>query len=111
MNVIFHSAGNVNFKKSIQDLFDDNVEGTRNVLDFAKQIQKLEAFVHVSTAFSFCPLDIIDEMVHPHAKVKETLLGLQGELQFLNSNNLSLNRIKYNYFDISLLSNMVHPYV
>ena len=45
-----------------------NVESTRSVLDLAHKMQKLQAFVHVSTAYSHCYNSKIEEKFYPDAK-------------------------------------------
>ena len=42
-----------------------NVTATQQLLLMASQMPKLEAFIHISTAFSNCNLKHIDEVVYP----------------------------------------------
>lgn len=42
-----------------------NVTATQQLLLMASQMPKLEAFIHISTAFSNCNLKHIDEVIYP----------------------------------------------
>lgn len=42
-----------------------NVTATQQLLFMASQMPKLEAFIHLSTAFSNCNLQHIDEVIYP----------------------------------------------
>lgn len=42
-----------------------NILSTKKVIDLCKQMPKLEAFVHVSTAYSNCHRKTVDERVYP----------------------------------------------
>lgn len=42
-----------------------NVIATQQLLLMASQMPKLEAFIHISTAFSNCNLSHIDEVIYP----------------------------------------------
>lgn len=42
-----------------------NVTATQQLLLMASQMPKLEAFIHISTAFSNCNLSHIDEVIYP----------------------------------------------
>ena len=42
-----------------------NIVGTRKVIDLCKKISKLDAFIHVSTAYANCDRKQIDEIIYP----------------------------------------------
>ena len=64
-NVIFHIAAVVNFDEKITNAIRTNIFGLSEILKLAKECPKLISMVHVSTAFSFCPLDTIAEHSYP----------------------------------------------
>ena len=66
VSVVFHSAATVRFNEVLTKAVAMNVEGTRSLLDLARNMPKLEAFVHVSTAFAHCYLKEIEECI-PHS--------------------------------------------
>ncbi|KAK4878118.1 hypothetical protein RN001_010624 [Aquatica leii] len=61
VEVIFHVAATVRFDEKLQKATYINVRATQDLLALSRQMQKLKSFVHVSTAFSFCPQPVIDE--------------------------------------------------
>ncbi|GJQ87612.1 hypothetical protein Trydic_g18394 [Trypoxylus dichotomus] len=65
VHVIFHVAATVNFDEKLKTAVDINVKGTKELLSFCKEMTKLKAVVHVSTAFSNCAEDVIEEMFYP----------------------------------------------
>jgi long-chain acyl-CoA synthetase len=48
---LIHSAATVRFDHSLAEARQINVEGTRNMLDFAEQMQHLKALAYVGTAY------------------------------------------------------------
>ncbi|KAF5287179.1 hypothetical protein FQR65_LT12308 [Abscondita terminalis] len=61
VEVVFHVAATVRFDEKLKKAAYVNVRATRDLLELGRRMRKLEAFVHVSTAFSFCPQELIDE--------------------------------------------------
>lgn len=51
VSVIVHSGAEIGFQKDAEVLNRTNLEGTANVIDFAKRLPKLTRFVHISTAY------------------------------------------------------------
>jgi nucleoside-diphosphate-sugar epimerase len=52
IDAVYHSAAYLSFDENDRDqLFEVNLEGTRNLLRFAKQL-KVSKFIHVSTAYT-----------------------------------------------------------
>jgi nucleoside-diphosphate-sugar epimerase len=49
INAIIHAAADTQFLNSLDDLWETNVEGTRRVLDFAKDCRTLPRLIAVST--------------------------------------------------------------
>lgn len=52
VNVIFHLAANVNFDETIMSTLKTNTLATQILIDMAKNFEKLDVFVYMSTAFS-----------------------------------------------------------
>nr|CAH7729579.1 unnamed protein product [Callosobruchus chinensis] len=69
VNVIFHVAATVKFDENLKRAFNTNVNGAKNMLELAKHMKNLKALVHVSTLFSNCYLEEIDEVFYkcPHS--------------------------------------------
>ncbi|XP_064601649.1 fatty acyl-CoA reductase 1-like [Liolophura sinensis] len=65
VSIIFHSAATVKFDEELKLSIQMNVLGVRKILKLAHKIKKLEALVHVSTAYANCDKEQIAEAVYP----------------------------------------------
>ncbi|XP_026282586.2 putative fatty acyl-CoA reductase CG5065 isoform X1 [Frankliniella occidentalis] len=65
VSVVFHSAATVKFDEALKLSIEMNMLGTQRMLQLAKQMRKLEAFVHVSTAYCNCDRSEVREVVYP----------------------------------------------
>ncbi|XP_007941384.1 fatty acyl-CoA reductase 2 [Orycteropus afer afer] len=63
-NIIFHCAATVRFDDHLRHAMQLNVSATQQLLLMANQMTKLEAFVHISTAYANCNLKYIDEVIY-----------------------------------------------
>lgn len=75
VQIVLHSAAEVRFDETLQHLLLVNLRGTREVLQLAEQIKHLEVFIHISTAYSYCPLNKIEEKfyippIDPHYMIR-----------------------------------------
>ncbi|XP_014651349.1 PREDICTED: fatty acyl-CoA reductase 2-like [Ceratotherium simum simum] len=64
-NIVFHCAATVRFDDHLRHAVQLNVAATQQLLLMASQMPKLEAFIHISTAYSNCNLKHIDEVIYP----------------------------------------------
>lgn len=64
VNVLFHCAASVRFDETLKFAVTLNAKGTQQLLDLSKKMVGLEAFVHVSTAFSNTNVKNIQEIVY-----------------------------------------------
>lgn len=64
VNFVFHCAASVRFDDPLENALKINTISTRNLLDFAEQCSNLDAFVHVSTAYSNINRKVIYEKVY-----------------------------------------------
>ena len=51
INSVFHAAADTRVDLPLEDLRHHNVQGTKNVIDFAKSCYRLERFGHLSTVY------------------------------------------------------------
>ncbi|CAK1600640.1 unnamed protein product [Parnassius mnemosyne] len=65
VSVVIHSAASISFDNSLKEALETNYEGTKNVLSLCKRIKNIQAFVHISTAYTNTDKSIIDEVVYP----------------------------------------------
>lgn len=61
IDVVIHAAADVRFNVPLMDLLPSNVRGTRELLEIAKDMKRLQVFAYISTAYSHCPRDQIEE--------------------------------------------------
>lgn len=61
VEIVVHAAADVRFNIPLMELVQSNVRGTRDILEMAKKMKHLEVFAYVSTAYSNCPLDVVEE--------------------------------------------------
>uniref|UniRef100_T1ICH7 Fatty acyl-CoA reductase n=1 Tax=Rhodnius prolixus TaxID=13249 RepID=T1ICH7_RHOPR len=76
--VVFHAAACVRFDDPLSSAILLNVRGTKELLDLAKSMKKLECFQYVSTAFSTPKLndEKIGEVLYPQQYDWRTLIGI-----------------------------------
>uniref|UniRef100_A0A3Q2SYU3 Fatty acyl-CoA reductase n=1 Tax=Fundulus heteroclitus TaxID=8078 RepID=A0A3Q2SYU3_FUNHE len=65
INVVFHCAATVRFDEPLKHALQLNVIATQQLLALAQQMQHLEAFIHISTAYANCNRKYIDEIIYP----------------------------------------------
>lgn len=61
VDVVIHAAADVRFNIPLLDLVQSNIRSTRDLLEIAKKMKRLQVFAYVSTAYSHCPRDHIEE--------------------------------------------------
>jgi fatty acyl-CoA reductase len=82
-NIVFHVAATVDFNENIKSAYDVNVKGTKILLEFCKKFENLkvkliiiiprslfenifQSVVHTSTAYVYCHLHALDEVIYDH---------------------------------------------
>ncbi|KAH8413775.1 hypothetical protein KR222_007980, partial [Zaprionus bogoriensis] len=65
VQLVIHGAATVSFVEPLHMALDINTRATRLMLQLAKDIKHLQAFVHISTAFSNCVIPYITENFYP----------------------------------------------
>ncbi|XP_034664016.1 fatty acyl-CoA reductase wat isoform X1 [Drosophila subobscura] len=86
VQLVLHGAATVRFTEPLHIALAINTRAARLLLQLAKQMQRLEAFVHVSTAYSNCVVEKIEEKFYPEHltcsadKVLELSESLDAEL-------------------------------
>lgn len=55
VSVVFHCAATVKFNEQLQTAFKVNVDGVSNLIKVCKSLRRLDALVHVSTAYVSAP--------------------------------------------------------
>ncbi|XP_062990468.1 fatty acyl-CoA reductase 2 [Elgaria multicarinata webbii] len=65
VNIIFHCAATIRFDEPLKYALLLNAKATQQLLALAHKMQKLEAFIHVSTAYANCNQTYIEEIIYP----------------------------------------------
>lgn len=81
VQIVLHSAADVKFDETLQQLLLVNLRGTREILKLAEQIKKLEAVLHISTAYSHCPRNHIEERFYEAPSDPDYMIKLAERLQ------------------------------
>lgn len=64
VSIVFHSAATVKFVEPLQVAVENNVVSVENLVNLASKFLKLEALVHVSTAYSNCDRKQVEEVFY-----------------------------------------------
>ena len=75
VSIIYHSAANVKFNCTLKEAILQNVNTTRSLLEFSRNVKNLTAFVYISTAYSNGYRPFIEETVYP-IKIRNTLMDI-----------------------------------
>ncbi|KAH8311720.1 hypothetical protein KR044_007672 [Drosophila immigrans] len=65
VHVVIHGAATIRFTEPLHVATDTNTRPTRLLLQLAREMSRLEAFIYLSTAFSNCISHHIDERYYP----------------------------------------------
>lgn len=63
MSIVFHFAASLRLEAPLKEGLEMNTKGTLRVLNMAKNMKKLVAFIHLSTAFCYPDYERMAEKV------------------------------------------------
>ncbi|KAL1116456.1 hypothetical protein AAG570_004929, partial [Ranatra chinensis] len=64
VSVVFHGAATVRFDEQFRIAFNINVRGTKELLLLVQEMKSLKAFIHISTAYSNCNREVVEERLY-----------------------------------------------
>lgn len=74
VSIIFHSAASVRFDDSLKYAVFMNTRGTREIMEFAKTLNRIKVVMHVSTTYSHPELKVVGEKIHkPYVDWRKTI--------------------------------------
>ncbi|CAH2101937.1 unnamed protein product [Euphydryas editha] len=76
VSIVFHSAATLKFDEALSAAVDQNVLSVLRLMDICDTLPNLQAFVHVSTAYSNPERYVVDEKVYPSPVSLSRLLAL-----------------------------------
>lgn len=85
VDIVFNILASVKFNEKFKDAFNINVNGTRKILNLSLDIKNLRGFLHISTLYSNCHLNEIEEKVYEPEICFEKMLQVI-ELIYLKKN-------------------------
>ncbi|XP_063220031.1 putative fatty acyl-CoA reductase CG5065 [Bacillus rossius redtenbacheri] len=74
VHVVFHSAATVRFDEKLRTAVSLNVAGTQRLVELGQDMNKLQAFVHVSTAYCNADKHEVKEAVYPPPASPEAVM-------------------------------------
>nr|CAH7738802.1 unnamed protein product [Callosobruchus chinensis] len=74
VNIIFHNAATTRFDEKFKAAMVTNVQATKDMLQLAREVQHLKSFMYVSTAYSNCLENVIEEKIYKSVASCEALL-------------------------------------
>lgn len=86
VSIVFHCAATVRFDEPFKRAIDINVLGTRRLLELCHKMPQLASLIHVSTAYSYCNRDEIDEIVYKEPVLPQKIIDAS---EWMNEDILS----------------------
>jgi len=80
VHVVLHCAATVRFDENLSAALSMNVGAVASLMTIAQGMDRLEALVHVSTAYANCNRNLTDEEVYPAPAPPKSALGLLDTL-------------------------------
>lgn len=77
---MIHSAATITFNESLKDAIHINVRGTKELLDLCEEMKHLCSVVVISTAYSFCPRNVIGEYFMDPPLAPKTIISMVDEI-------------------------------
>ncbi|XP_043486971.1 fatty acyl-CoA reductase wat-like [Polistes fuscatus] len=76
ISIVFHAAATIRFNEKIKSATAVNVRGVKYMISLSKEMQKLKSFVYVSTIYSQCIHNPIEEKFYDPPMDEDKLINL-----------------------------------
>lgn len=102
VSIVFHFAASLRLEAPLKEGLEMNTKGTLRVLELAKNIKNLVAFLHLSTAFCYPDYERMAEKVHdpptdPHEVLRAASWLTDKQLSLLESSIYQKHPNSYTY--------------
>jgi len=87
VQIVIHAAATIRFDEELLKVIKINIRGTKSMLDLANQMENLQSFIYISTAYSNCPRKTIKEVFY------EPPIGYELALELLKLDGNCLNAL------------------
>ncbi|XP_023238987.1 fatty acyl-CoA reductase 1-like [Centruroides sculpturatus] len=74
VSIVYHVAATVRFDEALKIAVEQNLLGTKRLIEVCKRLRNLESLVHVSTAYCNCNRSEPDEIIYPSKVDPEELI-------------------------------------
>ncbi|XP_039296931.1 putative fatty acyl-CoA reductase CG5065 [Nilaparvata lugens] len=64
VSVVFNGAASLRLEAGLKSAIENNTVGTKRVLELCREMKQIKAFIHLSTAFCHCEVDVLEERVY-----------------------------------------------
>ncbi|KAI4499659.1 hypothetical protein M0802_005229 [Mischocyttarus mexicanus] len=91
ISIVFHVAANVSFNENIKSASTTNIQSLKSIISFSKEMPKLKSFVYVSTAYSQCLHNPIEEKFYDPPIEDEKLIELLDSIDENSLNDFTKN--------------------
>lgn len=68
VSIVFHFAATLRLEANVKDAVLQNTLGTKTLLELCLKMKNLVSFIHLSTAFCHCDVEILEEKMYPPLK-------------------------------------------
>lgn len=89
VSIVIHASASVRFDDPLKDAILTNVRSTYEMIQLCLTLKKLDAFVHISTAFCNADFKVIEEKIYPAHGDWRTTLKLVDTMDDLTLNTLT----------------------
>uniref|UniRef100_A0A182P6X5 Fatty acyl-CoA reductase n=1 Tax=Anopheles epiroticus TaxID=199890 RepID=A0A182P6X5_9DIPT len=76
VNIVFHLAATVRFDEKMKTAMQINVKACRDVLDLCHDMKHLKSVIYVSTAYTQCPQNVVEERFYEPPLESEKMIHL-----------------------------------
>ncbi|XP_075988806.1 putative fatty acyl-CoA reductase CG5065 [Anticarsia gemmatalis] len=80
VSIVFHSAATLKFDEPMPVAIQQNVRSVERALDLCDKLPNIQAFIHVSTAYSNAELSVVEERVYPPPRPLQQVFALVDTL-------------------------------
>lgn len=94
VSIVIHASASVRFDDPLKDAIRTNVQSTYEIIQLCLSLKKLDAFVHISTAFCNADFKVIEEKIYPKHGDWRAAIKLAE-----NVDDLTLNTLTTKYTD------------
>lgn len=81
VNIVFHSAATVKFDEKLKVSVAINMLGTQRLVEMCRRMTKLEALVHVSTAYCNCDRSKVEEKIYSSPMGPDEVISVVNSLE------------------------------